>query len=47
MYELMKAEHCQNCDAYIELIKSEANLCAILHDLVALAVKQGKSRVFK
>ncbi|KAI5755000.1 hypothetical protein M8J77_013236 [Diaphorina citri] len=42
MYELMKAEHCQNCDAYIELIKSEANLCAILHDLVALAVKQGE-----
>uniref|UniRef100_A0A8D8ZQY6 Transmembrane and coiled-coil domain-containing protein 4 n=1 Tax=Cacopsylla melanoneura TaxID=428564 RepID=A0A8D8ZQY6_9HEMI len=41
MYELMKADFCQGCDAYIALIKAEANLCSILHSLVALAVNQG------
>ncbi|KAL1465221.1 hypothetical protein WDU94_004808 [Cyamophila willieti] len=42
MHQLMRAEFCQSCDAYIGLIKSEANLCAILHSLVALAVNEGE-----
>lgn len=42
MYVLIKADYCQSSDAYISIIKSEASLVAILHDLVALAVHQGK-----